>query len=158
MVLWRFSSAAKLYSAKREKIACLALGCLFIISSIIIITKSSISISNVSVPKQSNLIWYLSIVNAVLCFILMFAKAYLAKKLESVAVGTDAVNSAIGFVLAISTLISDLVYQRHPSVWYLDAVVGIVCAFFLLAYGIWVIIYETRYAKGDDSDSDEDSE
>ena len=41
--------------------------------------------------------------------------------------------------MAFSTLISDRVYDENPSVWYLDSIIGIVCAMALLGYGIWYV-------------------
>ena len=48
-----------------------------------------------------------------------------------------AVNSTMGFILALAALISDLVYQEHHSVWYIDPVLGICCSFCFFIYAIW---------------------
>ena len=49
--------------------------------------------------------------------------------------------------MAFSTLISDRVYDENPSVWYLDSIIGIVCAMALLGYGIWYVHLFTANTK-----------
>ncbi|ELU07217.1 hypothetical protein CAPTEDRAFT_190139 [Capitella teleta] len=72
-----------------------------------------------------------------MCLGFVIVKSYLAFNLESISIATDAVNSGIGAVLAISTIIGDVVYERHPDIWYIDSVLGCICAVVLLAYGVW---------------------
>ena len=49
----------------------------------------------------------------------------------------SAVNSGIGFILAVAALAGDLAYQDNHSVWYIDPVLGICCSSFFFIYGIW---------------------
>ncbi|KAK2156940.1 hypothetical protein LSH36_202g10013 [Paralvinella palmiformis] len=151
VVIWRYwGSAASLYSLKRERIACIILGVLFIASFISICTRSTFSLISQEHPRRSHTLWVISVINVVVCIGLMVSKGVLASKLESITIATDAVNSGIGFIMAVSTVVSDLIYNNTTSVWYVDTLIGMICSVFLLAYGIWVIIYQTCLVKSNE--------
>jgi hypothetical protein len=90
-----------------------------------------------------------------MCTIFVILKGYLAYNLESISIATDGeasqhlarsyislnsfagVNSGIGAVLAISTIAGDLIFEHNENIWYVDSILGCVCAVFLLIYGLW---------------------
>ncbi|ELT98125.1 hypothetical protein CAPTEDRAFT_225963 [Capitella teleta] len=145
VVIWRFTGAGNtLYSSRRERIACLTLGAFFILSSTIIAGRAGAAIRSATKPDpdSSSLIRSLSGVNFFICACLAALKIYLAHQLESVSIATDAVNSGIGVLLSMAAIIGDVTYEMNKSVWYIDSVLGCVCAAILLVFGLWLIVYE----------------
>ncbi|CAH1788573.1 unnamed protein product [Owenia fusiformis] len=137
VVLWRYYGGAEkaLYSPKREFIACIVLGVLFIVSSFTITTKSVISLANISVPSKNPSVYQLALINGILCSILAIVKFILGIKLESKALTTDAFNSLAGALSAFAIFVTSVTYEENSRVWYLDSVIGIFIAVFLLIYG-----------------------
>lgn len=149
VLIWRYNSgcfagkgAAALYSVKRERIACIILGALFYLSAFSVISRSLISLIKRTYPSRSGTLWKIFVANGTACAAFAAVEFYLAKRLESLAVATDAVNTSIGAVLAISACVADLVYLEDSSVWYIDPTVGTICAVLLIIYGTWVIVHE----------------
>ena len=147
VVIWRYSgtaSMASLYSRSKERAACICLGVLCFIIAIVILVKASISLSRgYHVHNHTDLL-YITVAIGIICLALTFGKGYVAYQLESISIGTDTINSALGVVLAASTITS---YYISESTWYIDGTIGVCAAFVLSIYGTWVIVYEVRIVE-----------
>ena len=152
VVIWRYFGAnTSLYSSKKEKKACITLGVFFFILAILITAKALSSLIGAKSPSDSTMILYLQLGSGLFCLLLTVIKGYIAWALESVSVGTDAVNSGIGFFLGISGVISSVIYSANSDIWFVDSLVGILCSLVLVSYGTWVIIYELKISKHEDA-------
>ncbi|XP_074662459.1 transmembrane protein 163a-like [Tubulanus polymorphus] len=141
VVLWRFHSKEKdMYASKREVVACIILGVLFLLSFLSTFIKSLHDlIVQVHTARDAN-IWHLSLINAILCFVLAGMKLFIGYKIESAAMVTDALNSFIGFIIGLAIVISSIEYDENTSIWYLDSVVGLVCSIVILVYGVKLLV------------------
>jgi len=141
VVIWRFfSNGDTLYSNKKESMACMVLGGLFLVSSLSIGVRSGMAIKFAEHARVEDVIWYIYATNGTVCTLLMAAKLYFGWKLESKSILTDAVNSLIGGVLAFASLGGDSVIDTYPRAWLVDPVMGLVCALAMLAYGLWILV------------------
>lgn len=52
-----------------------------------------------------------------------------------------AINSAIGAVMAFTSVASDIIIDNHPSAWMLDPIVGYVFGIFFGLYGVWLVAH-----------------
>ncbi|XP_013408559.1 transmembrane protein 163 isoform X2 [Lingula anatina] len=148
VVIWRFQfGEGRLYSTSREKRACFVLGVLFTISASSIVSKAIHAIVVELRPGEDNsILWNIAIANGVICSSLSVAKFAMGLKLESRALITDAYNSLVGALMSFAILASALAYRDNHAVWYLDSVVGLICAVLLLGYAIKLFchIYHDR--------------
>ena len=147
VVIWRYSgsdSMASLYSRHKERLACVFLGVLCLIIALVLLGKSSVSlVRGYRVHSHMELL-YIALITGIICIFLTIGKGYVAWQLESISIGTDAVNSGLGVVLSASTIAS---YYTTETTWFIDGSVGVCAAVLLWIYGTWVIIYEVRSTK-----------
>ncbi|ELT92059.1 hypothetical protein CAPTEDRAFT_211445 [Capitella teleta] len=140
VVIWRFSgpiSRSMLYSNPRERVACIACGSLCFLVSLILCTRSAISlVTRVYETPTIDLLYVLS-VSGTLGLILFSAKLFIAAKLGSLSILTDAISSGIGALLAITAI-----GAYYANVWYLDGAIGILAGAMLATYGAGIVTYE----------------
>lgn len=148
VVIWRFSgNGGLLYSVKKECMACLVLGVLFLISGVIVAGQSIYSLTHSIIPTESSWLYWGSLVDVIACLGLVTIKIYLAYKLESKTLLTDAFNTFIGVILASSTLIGYSVYEGNHQVWQIDSVTGLICCIGFFFYGSWIIYVAAKTMK-----------
>lgn len=161
VVIWRFcyqnGGGQYLYSWGRERRACIVLAVLFSISSISIVSKAIHALVNHLEPSESYVLWYVALINGLICSALSIVKFYMGRKLESKSLMTDAFNSLVGGLMAFALMASAFVFEKNKKVWYLDSIVGLVCSALLLGYAI-KLFYDTFSAKGREPPSDEDDQ
>ncbi|XP_039252994.1 transmembrane protein 163a-like [Styela clava] len=146
VVVWRYYGAYSAYSERKEDKALVALGVLFVLSSICTVGKTIYSVldhirPDFSVGAADKLI-LISIIAAALLFFLGLSQIFIAKKLDSCTLLTDAINTFSAAVMAVSLVISYQVGEYHPGYWYLDDVTGMVIGCFLFIYGVMLL---TKY-------------
>lgn len=129
-----------LSSRRKEALACITLGVLFLFSALSIFTYSVFSLTTNLFPLVEDAIFIVFSINGAACTFLMVAKFYLGVKLKSKSIITDAVNSLIGGLLAFASIIGDTIYETNEAGWVIDPSVGIVCSALLFAYGVWIIV------------------
>merc|ERR1712178_646772 len=84
-----------LSSRKKEAIACITLGVLFLVSAFSIFVYSAFSLATDAFPLVERSTFIVFSINGIACTFLMIAKFYLGVKLKSKSIITDAVNSLI---------------------------------------------------------------
>ncbi|XP_071791288.1 transmembrane protein 163a-like [Asterias amurensis] len=140
VVIWRFyGSLTNVYSERRERIALLFLASFFLIASFAIIVRDITEVLDQTHTKNFSVLYTLAAVSGTVCLFLALFKFVIAKKLESKAVKSDGYSSLAGAVTGFSILVSSEVSSKHPTVWYLDNVVGFCIAFLLFVYGIMLL-------------------
>ncbi|CAK8673091.1 unnamed protein product [Clavelina lepadiformis] len=143
VVLWRYYKAHDTFSKRREHISCVVLGVLFVVSSAGIAGKAIAGLLERETPDMSDhgvsILVTTSILATCVCFILFISKVVIAKQLLSWTILTDALNSLVGAVIALSMVITSEVTKSNRFLWYLDSTVGLVVSLFLLMYGLWLL-------------------
>lgn len=137
IVIWQYLTPH--YSFARERIACMLLGLFFILSAIAIITKAMDDLIVRESPTWIPVLIILAGVGAAACFLLALIKLILAKRLGSLSLVLDGINSLISSFCAVAIIVSDLVYDSNPEIWYMDAVLSTVAAVIMLLVGAKVL-------------------
>lgn len=137
IVIWQYLTPH--YSFARERAACILLGLFFILSAIAIISKAMDDLIVRESPTWIPVLIILAGVGAAACFLLAVIKFILAKRLGSLSLVLDGINSLISSFCAVAIIVSDLVYDSNPEVWYMDAVLSTVAALIMLLVGAKVL-------------------
>ncbi|KAK8784900.1 hypothetical protein V5799_008733 [Amblyomma americanum] len=137
IVIWQYLTPH--YSFARERVACILLGLFFILSAIAIISKAMDDLIVRESPTWIPVLIILAGVGAAACFLLAVVKLILAKRLGSLSLVLDGINSLISSFCAVAIIVSDLVYDSNPEVWYMDAVLSTVAALIMLLVGAKVL-------------------
>ncbi|XP_067659583.1 transmembrane protein 163a-like isoform X2 [Haliotis asinina] len=141
VVLWRFyGSDRSVYSAKRERVACIVISVLFLVAATCLIGKSANALAMEVKETSSDILYGLAICNALVSFALAMIKVILGYKLESKTLITDSVITFTGSAVSFGTICSLLAMENTDKYWYLDPVVGVLCGAFLLAWGIKLLV------------------
>ncbi|CAD5121182.1 unnamed protein product [Dimorphilus gyrociliatus] len=154
IVIWRYGSGGNysLYNSRRERLACIALGVIFNISSLVIISKTSYALGKSKKPLENSSVEIISAINGSVCIMLAVGKYFIGKYLESEAVTTDAFNSFIESLMAFSIVINEALYKKNPSIWYVDAIVSYVSALLFTIWGMRLLIINlSKKAKAKDN-------
>lgn len=145
IVLWQYLTPH--YSFARERIACMLLGLFFIISAIAIISKAMDDLIVRESPTWIPVLVILAGVGAAACFLLALVKFTLAKRMGSLSLALDGINSLVSGFCATAVIVSDLVYDSNPEVWYMDAVLSAVAALVMLLVGAKVLFENWSLAR-----------
>uniref|UniRef100_A0A1E1XDY9 Putative transporter n=1 Tax=Amblyomma aureolatum TaxID=187763 RepID=A0A1E1XDY9_9ACAR len=137
IVIWQYLTPH--YSFARERVACMLLGLFFILSAIAIISKAMDDLIVRESPTWIPVLIILAGVGAAACFLLAVVKLILAKRLGSLSLVIEGINSLISSFCAVAIIVSDLVYDSNPEVWYMDAVLSTVAALIMLLVGAKVL-------------------
>ncbi|KAG0422113.1 hypothetical protein HPB47_002035, partial [Ixodes persulcatus] len=132
IVIWQYLTPH--YSFARERIACMLLGLFFIISAIAIISKAMEDLIVRESPTWVILVMD-NVAGAAACFALALVKFVLARRMGSLSLVLDGINSLISAFCAVAIIVSDLVYDSNPEIWYMDAVLSTVAALVMLLVG-----------------------
>ncbi|KAL1434356.1 hypothetical protein MTO96_011977 [Rhipicephalus appendiculatus] len=137
IVIWQYLTPH--YSFARERVACMLLGLFFILSAVAIISKAMDDLIVRESPTWIPVLIILAGVGAAACFLLAVIKFILARRLGSLSLVLDGINSLISSFCAVAIIVSDLVYDSNPEVWYMDAVLSTVAALIMLLVGAKVL-------------------
>lgn len=145
VVIWRYRGS-DLYSPKRESVASIVLGFLFLISCGVITWNSisSLLLADTN-PELDIKLYYIYVLDAVICSLLLIAKLYLGWKLESIVIFTDSINTGLETLMAIAGIAGQilLVKTNYSWAWLIDPVAALFSAVVLLLYGVAVIVHST---------------
>jgi divalent metal cation (Fe/Co/Zn/Cd) transporter len=136
-IIWRFTSSQD--QAKREIYVLRILAVLFFLSGFAVFIDSILDISNQIHPIPNH---YLAVAVAIQTLIfscLAFGKYKVAKKLRVISAYSDAFNTLISALMALSVAVSITIYNSNPNVWYIDPIVGIFISVTIMIYGIWMM-------------------
>lgn len=146
VVIWRYGCEKRQNKkgAEMERLACILISILFIISGIAIEAKACFNLSRKWIPFfKPQVLLPIEITTAIIYGGLTWAKFFLAKKLDSKSLFVDGVNTACGFLMAIMQLVSILVYHE-AKLWFLDSLSAIVIALFIFVFGIKLLFSSTK--------------
>jgi divalent metal cation (Fe/Co/Zn/Cd) transporter len=136
-IIWRFTSSQD--QAKREIYVLRILAVLFFLSGFAVFIDSILDIRNQIHPIPNH---YLAVAVAIQTLIfscLAFGKYKVAKKLRVISAYSDAFNTLISALMALSVAVSITIYNSNPNVWYIDPIVGIFISVTIMIYGIWMM-------------------
>lgn len=163
ILLWRYhGDLNNVYMHAREQIACIYLGVLFEISGLGIIIKAVSDMTSdydaivAEATGESYELVYLAIAATIACCVLTWFKCSLYKLLRDNSILLDVINTVISTVFAMSILMSQILINVNPSFWYLDPILGLVLASFMIGFGVKVIhqnfnILQPIYCNGQTS-------
>ncbi|XP_014677068.1 PREDICTED: transmembrane protein 163-like isoform X1 [Priapulus caudatus] len=142
VVLWRFfGKVGNLYSQHREKLACILLSLLFMISAVCVSVKAVYNLLEHKAPEKHLSIFPLFLGNTIACALLAVGKYYFGFQLESRALLTDAFNSLIGTLMGAVVMVSVKVYDVNPDIWFLDSSASVFFSGVLFLYGLWLLYH-----------------
>eukprot|EP01124_Arcella_intermedia_P026805 TRINITY_DN5127_c0_g1_i2.p1 TRINITY_DN5127_c0_g1~~TRINITY_DN5127_c0_g1_i2.p1 ORF type:complete len:176 (-),score=26.93 TRINITY_DN5127_c0_g1_i2:415-942(-) len=140
-VVWRFwlqtkpDADMKLLESREER-ANVAISFLFLVISTIIGVQSIEQFAFYEVVDETTTLLILSSVSIAAYLICGGIKIYISRKLHSNALREDGICTSASAVLSIGIVVSSAVYAKNPSVWYLDPIVALLVAVFLLVWGV----------------------
>ncbi|XP_054166740.1 transmembrane protein 163-like [Oppia nitens] len=131
---------------RKELLACLGLGIMFILSGVIVIGKSAWDLVSADEvidlePDMNGLpgILHVTSVAFVICGLLALGKYMLYKHMNSQSMYLESINSWISSILALVIVISTMIIQYDNNLWILDPIVSIVFSVFMIVYGVYNI-------------------
>ncbi|CAF1126786.1 unnamed protein product [Didymodactylos carnosus] len=136
-IIWRFISSVN--NLKREIYALRMMSILFFVSGLGVFLDSVLDIRHKIKPVPNRYLVIAAAIQTIVFAVLAFAKAIVAKKLNVISAYSDAFNTGISSLMALSVAISVTVYNLNPTVWYLDPMVGLTISVVIMAYGIWML-------------------
>ncbi|XP_055891892.1 transmembrane protein 163-like isoform X2 [Biomphalaria glabrata] len=149
-VLWRFyGSGTSAVAEAKERKACIVIAVFFFASALSLIVKSTVAIVNNTKEDEESRIFSdtFSVVCGSVAFGLASSKVYIGRKLESRSLLTDSIITYVGSVMSFLGVLGLELYRSDDRVWYLDAVFGLVCGFFLCAFGMKLMVDMTCHYK-----------
>ena len=137
LVLWHLSGRQA--KASRERIATGGIGTLLLLLCCAAIAASTVRLVRHEKPDNSLAGLVIGSVSAfdMICFFV--AKRYLARKLSSRAIASDATCSLVCCLLGVTLIIGSAVYIKHPSVWWIDAAAALVLCIFIAKEGVGMV-------------------
>jgi len=140
IVFWRYyGSTHNQFMHEREHIACIYLGSMFIISASAIVGKAVMDLITKTLPSTIDLMLYLSTIAVIVCSILALTKLVLYRKMRSDSILLDAINTFLSALFAVVIIVTLLIIDSNPQMWYLDPMMSILLATSMALYGIRVI-------------------
>ncbi|GFR64312.1 transmembrane protein 163 [Elysia marginata] len=145
-VVWRFSdSTDHLTALVREYKACIAIGALFLVSAASLMVRSVLAIlTHTKIAKHVTLFIEISLSCGIISLAIGLIKIYLGYKVGSQALYTDSVITLVGAATCFMALAGLELYIHNKALWFLDSVFGMVCGFFLVIFGVRLLIQTLR--------------
>lgn len=141
-IIWRFTSTQD--QDKREIYVLRILAVLFFVSGFGVFIDSAADIRNKIHPIPNHYLVVAVAIQTVIFFCLAFGKYTVAKKLDVISAYSDAFNTFISGLMALSVAISVTIYNANQSVWYFDPLVGMLISMTIMTYGIWMMCKSRR--------------
>jgi divalent metal cation (Fe/Co/Zn/Cd) transporter len=142
-IIWRFTSTHD--QAKREMYVLRILSVLFFVSGFGVFIDSMVDIRHEIHPIPNHYLVIAVAIQTIIFFCLAFGKYTIAKKLDVISAYSDAFNTFISALMALSVGISVTIYNSNPKVWYFDPMVGMVISLTIMIYGIWMMLKSYRH-------------
>ncbi|CAF2525770.1 unnamed protein product [Rotaria sp. Silwood2] len=136
-IIWRFTSSDE--QAKRENYVLKILAILFFISGFGVFIDSVLDIRNQIHPIPNHYLAVAVTIQTFIFFCLAFGKYTVAKKLNVISAYSDAFNTFISGLMALSVVISIKIYYSNQNIWYIDPIMGMFISTIIMVYGIWMM-------------------
>jgi len=137
IIIWRFTSSQE--QAKRELYVLRILAILFFLSGFGVFIDSTLDIRNRIHPIPNHYLAVAVAIQTLIFFCLAFGKYTVAKKLNVISAYSDAFNTLISGLMALSVAIGITIYNSNANVWYLDPILGMFISATIMIYGIWMM-------------------
>ena len=137
-IIWRFTSTED--QVNREIHVLRILAVLFFVSGFGVFIDSVVDIRHKIHPIPNHYLTIAVVIQTMIFFCLSFGKYTVAKKLDVISAYSDAFNTLISALMALSVAISVTIYNSNPSVWYFDPMVGMVISVTIMVYGSWMML------------------
>ena len=121
------------------------LAVLFFVSGFGVFIDSIVDIRHQIHPIPNHYLIIAVLIQTIIFFCLAFGKYTVAKKLDVISAYSDAFNTLISALMALSVAISITVYNSNPKVWYFDPMVGMVISTTIMIYGCWMMLKSFRH-------------
>ena len=136
-IIWRFTSSQE--QDKREVYVLRILSVLFFLSGFGVFIDSVFDLRNGIHPIPNH---YLAVAVGIQTFVflcLAFGKYTVAKKLNVISAYSDAFNTFISALMALSVAVSTTIYNSTTKFWYMDPLIGMFISATIMVYGIWMM-------------------
>ncbi|CAF0904238.1 unnamed protein product [Adineta steineri] len=137
IIIWRFTSAHE--QAKREIYVLRMLSILFFMSGFGVFIDSILDLRNQIHPIPNHYLAVAVAIQTLVFLCLAFGKYTVARKLNVISAYSDAFNTFISGLMALSVAISTTIYNSNSKVWYLDPIIGMFISATIMIYGIWMM-------------------
>ncbi|CAF2907578.1 unnamed protein product [Rotaria sp. Silwood2] len=141
-IIWRFTSTHD--QVKREIYVLRILAVLFFVSGFGVFVDSVVDIRHKIHPIPNHYLVVAVAIQTIIFFCLAFSKYTVAKKLNVISAYSDAFNTLISSLMALSVVVSVTIYNSNQSVWYFDPIVGMFISVTIMVYGIWMVFKSFR--------------
>ncbi|CAF0906895.1 unnamed protein product [Adineta steineri] len=141
-IIWRFTSTHD--QVKKEIYVLRILSVLFFASGFGVFIDSVIDIRHKVHPIPNHYLVVAVAIQTIVFFCLAFGKYTVAKKLNVISAYSDAFNTFISALMALSVAFSITIYNSNQSVWYFDPMVGMVISVTIMTYGVWMMFKSFR--------------
>jgi len=136
-IIWRFTSTKD--QVQREIYVLRILAILFFVSGFGVFIDSAVDIRHKIHPIPNHYLIVAVVIQTIIFFCLAFGKYTIAKKLNVISAYSDAFNTLISALMALSVAVSITIYNSNQNVWYFDPMVGMVISVTIMIYGIWMM-------------------
>jgi divalent metal cation (Fe/Co/Zn/Cd) transporter len=136
-IIWRFTSSKD--QIQREIYVLRILAVLFFVSGFGVFIDSAVDIRHKIHPIPNHYLIVAVVIQTIIFFCLSFGKYTIAKKLNVISAYSDAFNTLISALMALSVAISITIYNSNQNVWYFDPMVGMVISVTIMIYGSWMM-------------------
>jgi len=149
LVLWRFwstdanSSHKQTIFNQREQRASFGIAVTFILIGLFVAVQAIIHIANREREENAEALLAISTISAVFLAALAAIKFRISRELNSPSLYKDGMSSVAVSLLSFGILLSTVVYDLEPDVWWLDYAVALLISVFLIVYGS-VAVYKHR--------------
>jgi len=141
-IIWRFTSTKD--QDRREIYVLRILAILFFVSGFGVFIDSIVDIRHQIHPIPNHYLIVAVVIQTIIFFCLAFGKYTIAKKLNVISAYSDAFNTLISALMALSVGVSITIYNSNKNVWYFDPMVGMVISVTIMIYGIWMMFKSFR--------------
>jgi hypothetical protein len=141
-IIWRFTSTHD--QIQREILVLRILAVLFFISGFGVFIDSIVDIRHKIHPIPNQYLIIAVVIQTIIFFCLAFGKYTVAKKLNVISAYSDAFNTLISALMALSVAVSITIYNSNQNVWYFDPMVGMVISITIMIYGSWMMFKSFR--------------
>ena len=137
IIIWRFQSSNE--QTKREIYVLRILAILFFTSGLGVCMTSIFDLRNRIHPIPNHYLAIAVTLETLIFFCLALGKFIAAKKLNIISVYSDALNTFISGLTALSVVISIKIYNSNENIWYIDPTIGMFISIIIMLYGIWMM-------------------
>lgn len=150
VVLWNLKQVASTDDKSKERVATRAIGALFILLSLVVLTSSSWQLYSGGHPETTMPGLIVALASISVMFYLWRAKLRVAKALDSSTLEKDAVCTLVCIRLSFVLLAGSLLFLVAPDFWWLDAVCAILIGLMIMKEGVDTVraTYRENFSGG----------